>query len=80
MTVTLTSLELSYLRLSAAGKRRGEVAKELHYNDSYLRDVRTDFMRKLGANNTTHAVAIAIRSGYIEPPIDGAKRRYGRYS
>lgn len=72
--MTLTPLELDILRLSAAGKNAVQMQQVLYYNRDWIKENRQSAVHKLNANNITQAVAIAIRTGLIEPPTDGAKR------
>lgn len=61
----LTKREIECLKWTAAGKTSAEIADRLdisrHTADWYLKEA----MRKLGAANRTHAVALAFRFGII---------------
>jgi DNA-binding CsgD family transcriptional regulator len=63
----LSPRERDALHLLAIGLGRGQVADRLHISEHTLR-VYVDSARfKLGALNTTHAVALALSSGIIFP-------------
>jgi DNA-binding NarL/FixJ family response regulator len=63
----LSEREVSALRLAAAGLGNREIGHALNVS---LETVKTRFkniLSKLGAQDRTHAVAIAARRGFIEP-------------
>lgn len=61
----LTRLELIGLTLVANGLQATEVAARLSVSERELETILFCAQRKLGANNRTHAVAIAILQGLI---------------
>jgi DNA-binding NarL/FixJ family response regulator len=62
----LTSRELEVLRLIAAGNANKWVASELSIAEETVKGHVKNILSKLGANDRTHAVTIAIRRGIIE--------------
>ena len=58
--------ELSALRLFANGRTSDEIAAELGMSKSMAQHYLRVAARKLGARNTVHAVAIAVRKGLIK--------------
>jgi len=70
----LTSRELDVLRLIAAGNANKAIAGQLSITDETVKSHITNILAKLGANDRTHAVAIALKRGIIElydPPKVG---------
>ena len=62
----LSECESDVLRLIAAGNANKEVASQLGLaEDTVIRHV-TNILSKLGANDRTHAVPIALRRGISE--------------
>lgn len=62
----LTAREREVLRWVANGKSALEVGEILHITKRTVDEHVHTGMRKLGAMNWTHAVAIALRDGLIE--------------
>jgi DNA-binding NarL/FixJ family response regulator len=62
----LTSRELDVLRLIAAGNANKAIAGQLSITDETVKSHITNILAKLGANDRTHAVAIALKRGIIE--------------
>ncbi len=62
----LTSREQEVLRLFAEGHSYAEVAELLRVTVDTVRDHARKAMRRLGARNKAHAVALAIRRGIID--------------
>jgi DNA-binding NarL/FixJ family response regulator len=62
----LTSRELEVLRLIAAGNANKLVASELSITEETVKGHVKNILSKLGANDRTHAVTIAIKRGIIE--------------
>lgn len=62
----LTKRELAVLGLVAAGRRNREIAEALHLGVYTVSRVRSRVVRKLGATDMAHAVAIGIREHLIE--------------
>ena len=69
MTVSsrLTGRELKILRLVAEGRSTADIALELGYSEITIKKVVQSILRGLGAKNRPHAVAVALRSGILEP-------------
>lgn len=61
----LTSRESDVLKLSAEGLTRAEIAKELDFAPSTVRDIRRDICAKTGAASTQVAIVIAMRMGLL---------------
>ena len=62
----LTSREIEVLRLIAAGNANKLVASELSITEETVKGHVKNILSKLGANDRTHAVTIAIKRGIIE--------------
>ena len=62
----LTSRELDVLRLIAAGNANKEIAGQLSITEETVKSHVTNILAKLGANDRTHAVTLAIKRGIIE--------------
>lgn len=61
----LTGRERDVLRLMADGMSTREVAAELAYSERTIKCVVQDVMVRLNVRNRTHAVACAVRNGWI---------------
>ena len=64
----LTTKEVDVLRLIAAGTANKEIAAQLGINEETVKSRVKNIMDKLGANDRTHAVTIALKRGIIELP------------
>jgi DNA-binding NarL/FixJ family response regulator len=62
----LTSRELDVLRLIATGNANKEIAGRLSIAEETVKSHVTNILAKLGANDRTHAVTIALKRGIIE--------------
>src|SRR5579864_2902580 len=62
----LTLRELDVLRLIAAGNANKMIAGQLSITEETVKSHVTNILAKLGANDRTHAVAIALKRGIIE--------------
>src|SRR5262245_42178959 len=62
----LTARELDVLRLIRDGHRYKEIARELGIAETTVSFHIQNLVQKLGANDKTHAVTIAIRRGLLE--------------
>jgi DNA-binding NarL/FixJ family response regulator len=62
----LTSREVEVLRLIAAGKANKLVASDLSITEETVKGHVKNILSKLGANDRTHAVTIALKRGIIE--------------
>ena len=63
----LTEQERRMLTLFSQGLGTREVAQKIHWSQRYVKYMLTEVMIKLGARNRTHAVALAIVHGYVQP-------------
>lgn len=61
--------EARVLVFSAAGYGRAETARLLQVGAETVKSQRASALRKLGARNTAHAVAIAFARGYLNADI-----------
>jgi len=61
----LTDLELGVLRLVAKGLETKEIAEQLCYSERTVKSALHDIMVRIRLRNRPHAVAFAIRAGYI---------------
>jgi DNA-binding CsgD family transcriptional regulator len=59
--------ELEALTLFANGRSADEIAAALNVSQGMAHHYLRVAARKLGARNRVHAVAVAVRSGLIEP-------------
>jgi DNA-binding NarL/FixJ family response regulator len=64
----LTEREIDVLRLIAAGNANKNIADRLNIGDATVKSHVSSLMAKLGANDRTHAVTIALQRGIIELP------------
>jgi DNA-binding NarL/FixJ family response regulator len=62
----LTSREIDVLRLVASGNANKEIAVRLSIAEETVKSHITNILSKLGANDRTHAVTIALKRGIIE--------------
>jgi DNA-binding NarL/FixJ family response regulator len=63
---SLTPRELDVLRLIAGGNANKEIAARLAVSEETVKSRVKSILDKLGANDRTHAVTIAVRRGMIE--------------
>ena len=63
---SLTDRETEVLRLIAAGNANKEIAAQLSIAEETVKSRVTSILSKLGANDRTHAVTIALKRGIIE--------------
>lgn len=63
----LTTRELEVLNQIRAGNRNKEIAFQLSISETTVNFHVRNLMEKLRANDRAHAVAIAIRRGFLEP-------------
>lgn len=61
----LTTREISVLRLMAEGDDTSEIASKLCFSQRTIKNVLHDLNMRLNLRNRTHAVAYAIREGWI---------------
>jgi two-component system, NarL family, response regulator len=62
----LTSREIDVLRLVAGGNANKVIADQLSITEETVKSHLTNILSKLGANDRTHAVTIALKRGIIE--------------
>ena len=62
----LTEREMEVLRLIAAGNANKEIAAQLSIAEETVKSHVTSILSKLGANDRTHAVTIALKRGIID--------------
>jgi LuxR family quorum sensing-dependent transcriptional regulator len=63
---SLTAREREVMTWVAQGKSAREIAKILHITKRTVDEHVHSTVRKLGASNRTHAVAVALRGGVIK--------------
>jgi DNA-binding CsgD family transcriptional regulator len=68
-SAALTERERAVIGLLAEGHRTEEIAEALCVSPHTIRSRIKQVLRKLGARNREHAVAIAISEGAIEPEL-----------
>lgn len=61
----LTAREVAVLRLAAEGADTKEIAERLLYSERTVKGLLHDLMVRMRLRNRTHAVAFAVRQGYI---------------
>ena len=62
----LTDREVEVLRLVMAGNRNRDIANRLFISEETVKAHMKNILSKLGANDRTHAVTIALKRGIIE--------------
>jgi DNA-binding NarL/FixJ family response regulator len=62
----LTPREIDVLRLIATGNANKEIAAKLSIGEETVKSHITNILEKLGANDRTHAVTLAVKRGIIE--------------
>ena len=62
----LTPREIDVLRLIAAGNANKEIAAQLGLTEETVKSHVKNILAKLGANDRTHAVTIALKRGIID--------------
>jgi DNA-binding NarL/FixJ family response regulator len=63
---SLTARELEVLRLIRDGRRNKQIADELAISETTVNFHIKNIVGKLGANDRTHAVTIALRRGMLQ--------------
>jgi len=63
----LSEREISVLRMVAQGISNKNIAAELEVTERTIKGHMSSILSKLGANDRTHAVTIAMRRGFIDP-------------
>jgi DNA-binding NarL/FixJ family response regulator len=63
----LTEREIEVLKMVARGTPNKVIASDLALAEPTVKSHLKNIFQKLGANDRTHAVTIAIRRGYIDP-------------
>jgi DNA-binding NarL/FixJ family response regulator len=64
---TLTEREIEVLKMVARGTPNKVIASDLALAEPTVKSHLKNIFQKLGANDRTHAVTIAIRRGYLDP-------------
>ena len=70
-TSPLLAKEAEVLRCAALGMNAKATGDFMGLSHETVKDYRSNTFEKLGAKNTTHAVAIALSRGYID--MEGTK-------
>src|SRR5260370_31988719 len=63
---TLTEHEIEVLRKAAAGTSNKMIASQLAISEATVKTHMKSILSKLGANDRTHAVTIAMKRGFID--------------
>ena len=63
---TLTPREADVLRLIAGGNANKEIASQLGLTEETVKSHVKNILPKLGANDRTHAVTIAMKRGFLD--------------
>jgi DNA-binding NarL/FixJ family response regulator len=71
----LTAREMEVLRLVAGGQSNKRVAAQLCISEETVKSHMKNILPKMGANDRTHAVALAIGRGIVPTPDIGRDRR-----
>ncbi|GAA2107963.1 hypothetical protein GCM10009802_03460 [Streptomyces synnematoformans] len=71
----LPQLELKVLAGAAAGEPTPETATRLHLSEDGVKNARRRIAKRLGARNTSHAIALAVGAGLITVPPAGGEDR-----
>jgi DNA-binding CsgD family transcriptional regulator len=66
LTYSLTPRALEVMTLAARGKTAGEIAQILHISKRTVDEHVQTIIRKLGAENRTHAIAIAVQNHIVK--------------
>ena len=66
----LSEREVAILSLVALGKANKQVAWQLSISEQTVKSYLKSIFEKLGAQDRTHAVTIAVGRGFIAPPTD----------
>lgn len=69
----LTNRETQILTYIAEGNSNKEVARILSISEQTIKNHVSAILRKLNANDRAHAVALALRSGWISPDVKPRK-------
>ena len=67
LTAPLTSRETQILTYIAEGNSNKEIARILDISEQTIKNHMSAILRKLNANDRAHAVALALRNGWITP-------------
>jgi DNA-binding NarL/FixJ family response regulator len=65
----LTKRETQILTYIAEGNSNKEIARILSISEQTIKNHVSAILRKLNANDRAHAVALALRSGWISPEV-----------
>lgn len=69
METRITPRTAEILSLLAEGHTKAEVGRRLFITESTVKTHLVHAYDRLGARNTTHAVALALSAGLILPPV-----------
>lgn len=72
-TTPLSRREMEILNLMAQGVSNQEIAYVCKLGERTVKNHITSILRKMEANNRTHAVVLALRHNLIEPDIQGTR-------
>ena len=61
----LDGREIDVLRLLADGRDTAEIARRLNYSERTIKSIVRDILNRLELRNRSHAVAFAIRHGWL---------------
>ncbi len=64
----LSARERAVMTLVAAGASSNQIAEELTISSETVRTHVQNALRKLGASNRAHAIALAMQHGLVDPP------------
>ncbi|GGE12313.1 hypothetical protein GCM10011390_34340 [Aureimonas endophytica] len=68
----LSAQELACLKLLVMGRTNKEMARDLGLSPATVASYLQSVYQKLGSQNRTHAIALAIRAGIIDPDAPAA--------
>ena len=74
ITAPLTNRETQILTYIAEGNSNKEIARILGISEQTIKNHVSAILRKLNVNDRAHAVALALRSGWISPDVKPRKR------
>jgi DNA-binding NarL/FixJ family response regulator len=72
----LTTREIEVLRLIAVGNANKVIAAELHVAEETVKGHVRNILTKLGANDSTHAVTIALKRGILHLETQATYKMY----
>ncbi len=72
---TPTPRDLEVLQLVAAGRRNRDIARELHIGEATVKSHLLHLYDKLGVDDRTHAVTVALERGILRLDHQAHQRR-----